>query len=131
MSKVEKFREVLSQEKINTIITIINKILSKYSIDDIAESRNNNNAIGVSSDDVNIWIRIMPVKDEKCKFEVSTIYFSEKYRRKGIFTSLYTELLNCDIIEKIAICSVCTPEMESWCSKNELVYDGYGNYLSK
>ena len=107
------------------IINVINKVLEPYNV--TAHFANNSNAISVDSNDINIWIRLLPVEG-KYKVEISSIEFSPKYRRKGIFTSLFNELLQCNVIDKVVITSVCTTEMKNWCLKNGLKGDEYENY---
>lgn len=107
------------------IINVINKVLEPYNV--TAHFANNSNAISVDSYDIDIWIRLLPVEN-KYKVEISSVEFSPKYRRKGIFTSLFNKLVNCEVVSKVVITSVCTPEMKNWCLKNGLKGDEYENY---
>ena len=107
------------------IINVINKVLEPYNV--TAHFANNSNAISVNSDDIDIWIRLLPVEN-KYKVEISSIGFVTKYRRKGIFTALFNDLVQCDAVAKVVITSVCTSEMKNWCLKNGLNGDEFGNY---
>ena len=119
-----------SKEKTNIIADIVSNVLISYNLKSEVSVVYNFRVIQVDNSDINIWLRLIPTND-KYIVEISTVFLSKILQRRGIFTSLYTKLLNCDIIEKVVICSVCTKKMENWCVKNNLVSDGFGNYYRR
>lgn len=93
---------------------------------------NFNNCIQVSDDLLDLWIRFLPISgDDKYQVEISSVAFTDEYRRKGIFTDLFEVIEKVEGVGKVMISSVCTDSMLNWCNKNNLVSNNTVDYYKE
>lgn len=86
----------------------------------------NNMCISVSDEDIELWVRLLPTKDNKVSVDFSTVQLSDKLQNRGIFTSIFSNLKSLEVVGVLKISSVCTRCMTKWCVKNGLkTEDGF------
>lgn len=90
-----------------------------------------NNADFGEDENLYIWIRLLPSRDNLYIVDISNIQLPLSKRRKGNFEFMFARLLKCKYVGEIRITSVCTPEMLNWCTKHRLNMINYNDYYLK
>lgn len=79
---------------------------------------------GGEENDTYIWVRLKWLCDQdRFIVEISNITLDEKYRRRGIFTSIVSKLLENKYVKEVKVCEVLTDEMHSACRKLNMTYE--------
>ena len=120
---------------VKTIKRNIEKSLEQYKIRYESMLENNAKCISIvnytdGNDDEHLylWIRLLPMNDEKYVVDISNIIIPKSKRNKHVFSTLYSRLSKCKYVGRIQITSVCTTEMDIWCKKHKLILFNYNSY---
>lgn len=117
---------MISKEVVDLIRSNIESSLRNFNISSEVLLKNNSMCISVSDEDIDLWIRLLPTKDNKVSVDFSTVQLSDKLQNRGIFTSIFSNLKSLEEVGVLKISSVCTRCMIKWCVKNGLkTVDGF------
>lgn len=79
---------MIDKEVADLIRSNIESSLRNFNISSEVLLKNNNMCISVSDEDIELWIRLLPTKDNKVSVDFSTVQLSDKLQNRGIFTSI-------------------------------------------
>lgn len=117
---------MIDKKVANLVRSNIESSLRNYNISSEVLLKNNNMCISVQDEDIDLWVRLLPVEDNKVSVDFSAVQLSDKLQNKGIFTSIFSNLKSSEVVGVLKISSVCTRCMTKWCVKNGLkTIDGF------
>lgn len=104
-------------------------LIAETGLDIKIKYANDYRVIAIQNDSIELWLRLYPGENDKYNADISTIWFDESLRRKGLFEFMCRGLKKCQYINKLKITSVCTYEMRNWCEKHKLEEVSPSDYL--
>ena len=108
----------------------IESSLRNFSISSEVLLKNNNMCISVSDEDIELWVRLLPTRDNKVSVDFSTVQLSDRLQNKGIFTSIFSNVKSLEEVGVLKISSVYTRCMTKWCIKNGLKSEDGFDYFA-
>lgn len=121
---------MIYKEVADLIRSNIESSLRNFNISSEVLLKNNNMCISVSDEDIELWVRLLPTKDNKVSVDFSTVQLSDKLQNRGIFTSIFSNLKSLEEVGVLKISSVCTRCMTKWCVKNGLKSEDGFDYFA-
>ena len=111
---------MFANDDVELIRKSIESSLRVYNIDSDVTVENFNKCIKVFDDNVMLWVRLLPMSDNRYVVDFSSIQLDKNLQRRGIFTSIFNSLKQCAKVGKLVVSSVCTDEMLNWCKSRGL-----------